>query len=278
MTDEITIQKFLPKAVEDEEVNLEVVTTKGGKELSRYRGAKSGMFSKASPGPSKKEIQERTTELLTNSDNSPDGKSPWQRAVENVSANAGLSCEQPCFDKLHNVILDAEGNPLMVKDPKMVMSVAKSLDSISRIMDIPSKDESRTLGVVKVELGLSSLAAALLARDGGVPQEFTGWSAPPVPSFIEGEVISEGPGLPKIPVARTQPTKTERVYVESLYARNAVKFAKEASLTVSVIRDKAGSDLPLRLTAAGEVVAGWFRLASAYSYSTEQIDALIEQE
>ena len=150
MIDEEQIQKFLPSPEQPVELHKEKIIV-NGKERPVVRNNR-GMFAKKA-ALTKQQITESTLALLTDDEDSPDGKSPYQKAVENVASNAALSCEQPVFDKLGNLIV-VDGKPLTVKDPKLAMASAKSLDSIAKIAGLPAKKKRKML-VLQSSMSLS---------------------------------------------------------------------------------------------------------------------------
>jgi hypothetical protein len=165
-------------------------------------------------------IQAATVARLT--DEGEEGKSPYEKAVDNVAKNAALDCEQPVFDKLGNVIM-VDGKPLTAKDSKMAMASAKSLDSVAKLMGLPHKTDKPTFDIKIVQLGDEAIKH-ILARQGGIIPDEHGYR-PPKPSFIDAEVVETYPKpSPSQPSGRTQRAVKEAFNVEELYRANEAKI------------------------------------------------------
>jgi len=116
-------------AIKDGSPSTEVVKNRDGTERLAFR-AKSGMFSRRPPAPTREEAQEALVTKLTEVD--AKGSSVLERILDNQIASAATPAAQPVFDKLGNPIL-VDGKPVLVTEPKVMMASAKAAQVYSAV-------------------------------------------------------------------------------------------------------------------------------------------------
>jgi hypothetical protein len=221
------------------------------------------------------EVQSATVARLTDEDE--EGKSPYQKALDNVVKNAALDCEQPVFDKFGNALLKDDGTPLTVKCPKTAMASAKSLDSIARLMGLPKKavEEKFDIKIVNVNIP-EDVMATIMARQGNTLKEER-VIYPAQPSFVDAEVVSTNARTETIPtVVQQKPAKAlykQPVSVAWLLSKNkAVLDKMSTGVAVSTFISKAKTET-LRIRQSGEIMSGHSVCLSAWCSGFPEVTA-----
>lgn len=140
--------------------SVEMVRHMGGDKLTkRIRGENGKFVKQPKTMPKSQDMVRYLRNVLNRAEANEDGtitrgsKSRISRMVSNIIKNAEMDAERPVFDKLGNPVLDADGKPLKVVDPKVMMAAAQNYKEIMlRAYGAPSKsdeelDALKTLGV-----------------------------------------------------------------------------------------------------------------------------------
>jgi hypothetical protein len=245
----------------------------------KLRDVTTGMFrSRKSLAPTKAEAALAITEKLTDVDDQ--GNSLLEKVLDNLVLNATTSAAQCVYDKLGNLILGADGKPLLVVCPKTMMAISKNADTLLRAagLDKPEKAEARghDIKIVMVMPGENMLFPEV--------RPYEAHSAPQ-PAWIEGEFTETNEPhtpqpVPQAPVGRTQSVTKDVVLTAWLESLNqAAVTSITAGLTIAAVRERASKEtLPMRMTSQGHVTQGLLHLADALARCAETVVVEVEQE
>ncbi len=210
------------KLLTDGSPSTEAVKNRDGSERLAFR-ARSGMFSKRPPAPTREEAQEALVTKLTEVD--AEGSSVLERILDNQIAAASTSADQPLCDKFgHPVLVD--GKPLLLTDPKVMMASAKAAQVVLRSagLEQPIKEpvQQNRVEIVIIQPP-DNMMNHEVVEDKPHP--------PLVPKFAEVTEIHTNPAedlsvpaKPVKPAPRTQPIKRELISVEWVAAQNQGKL------------------------------------------------------
>jgi hypothetical protein len=221
-----------------------------GKTQTLYRN-NLGMFSAPKQERlTRKEIAEATIARLTDDSN---GKSKYQEILDNVAKNAALDCMIPVYTKSGEPVLDAEGNQIRVPDARVGMVSAKSLDTLSKIMGLPEKEEQQVGHRVEILL----IHTPQLMHPEVRPYEA---HSAPQPAWIEGEFTETNePHTPQPVPQAPAPRKVlhvKEVSVGWLLGRNtkAINAAKDGKMCSVIL--KAAETETLQIREDGTILSG----------------------
>jgi hypothetical protein len=256
-----------------EEVRQELVRNRDGSERAVYR--KNGMFAKREqPDLSLDTIQAATVARLTQEDES--GRSPYQKAVDNVIKNAAIDAEQPVLDKFGNAVLKEDGTPYTVVCPKTMMAASKNFDSVARILGLPKKDVEEKFPVRVVIL---SPSPNMVNRE---VKEYKPIEARAQPQWAEiTDLYTNDPApAPQAPPPQpAKPTRAELANVNWLMQCNSSEMDKRMSgVPMSAVIAKAQTDSGVVVSSRNIIKAGFFRVAAASIQNQETISVEVEQE
>lgn len=175
--------------------SVEMVRHMGGDKLTkRIRGENGKFVKQPKTMPKSQDMVRYLRNVLNRAEANEDGtitrgsKSRISRMVSNIIKNAEMDAERPVFDKLGNPVLDADGKPLKVVDPKVMMAAAQNYKEIMlRAYGAPSKSDEELDALKKDGVKIIVIQPPLEMVNRTVIEDKPREKLEP--AFIEGEFV-----------------------------------------------------------------------------------------